>query len=134
MSDLLLLSTTQMKRIEALLPRSCELRRVDDRRVVSGIVYVIWHGLQWKDAPPGYWPHKRLYNRFVRWSGLGVFTRFFAALAAEGGRPERLIIDATPESASHGGKPHSKGGAPRRIGRTKSGRNAKLHAVYDGQG
>lgn len=27
--------------------------RVDDRRVVSGIVYMIKHGLQWKDAPKG---------------------------------------------------------------------------------
>ena len=39
------------------------------------------HGLQWKDAPRGYGPHKTLYNRFVRWSRLGVF--------------ERLMIDAT---------------------------------------
>lgn len=39
--------------------------------------------------------HKTLYNRFVRWSRLGVFERIFAALAAEAGAPERLMIDAT---------------------------------------
>jgi transposase len=66
---------------------------VDDRRVVSGIVYVIRNGLQWKDAPLGYGPHKTLYNRFVRWSRKGVFARIFAALAVEAG--ERLMIDAT---------------------------------------
>jgi hypothetical protein len=68
---------------------------VDDRRVVSGIIYVIRHGLQWRDAPAAYGPHKTLYNRFVRWSRLGVFDRIFAALAAEGGPPERLMIDST---------------------------------------
>ena len=68
---------------------------VDDRRVISGIVYVIRNGLKWKDAPRAYGPHKTLYNRFVRWSRLGVFARIFAALAGEAGEPERLMIDAT---------------------------------------
>jgi transposase len=68
--------------------------RVDDRRVVSGIVYVIKNGLQWKDAPRDYGPHKTLYNRFIRWSRLGMFDRIFAALAS-GSKPERLMIDAT---------------------------------------
>jgi transposase len=39
--------------------------------------------------------HKTFYNRFVRWSLLGVFDRIFASLAAEGPRPERIMIDAT---------------------------------------
>ena len=56
--------------------RSHGVPRVDDRRVVSGIIYVIKHGLQWKDAPDEYGPHKALYNRFVRWSRLGVFNKF----------------------------------------------------------
>jgi transposase len=69
--------------------------RVDDRRVLSGIIYVIRNGLQWRDAPAAYGSHKTLYNRFVRWSRMGVFNRIFAALAAEGGPPERLMIDST---------------------------------------
>ena len=56
-------------------------RVLDDRRVVSGIIYVIRNGLQWKDAPKRYGPHKTLYNRFIRWSRLGVFNRVFASLA-----------------------------------------------------
>lgn len=63
--------------------------------MVSGIVYVIKHGLQWKDAPVGYGPHKTLYNRFVRWSLMGVFDRIFSHLAGEGPVPERMMIDAT---------------------------------------
>jgi len=71
MSDLFLLSDVQMRRIEPSFPRSRGLPRVDDRRIVSGIIYVIRNGLQWKDAPRGYGPHKTLYNRFVRWSPAG---------------------------------------------------------------
>lgn len=62
---------------------------------MSGIVYVIRNGLQWKDAPAGYGPHKTLYNRFIRWSVMGVFDRIFAGLAGEGPKPERIMIDAT---------------------------------------
>src|SRR3954453_16549170 len=95
MSDLVLLSRAQMRRIEPFFPRSRGLPRVDDRLVISWIIYVIRHGLQWKDAPRGYGPPKTLYNRFIRWSRLGVFARIFAALAAQGGVPVRLMIDAT---------------------------------------
>jgi transposase len=95
MDGLFLLSTRQMARISPHFPRAHGVPRVDDRRVVSGIVYVIRNGLQWKDAPKPYGPHKTLYNRFVRWSLLGVFDMIFASLAAEGARPDRIMIDAT---------------------------------------
>jgi transposase len=95
MSGLFLLSESQMARIAPHFPLSHGVPRVDDRRVVSGIIYVIKHGLQWKDAPKGYGPHKTLYNRFIRWSRMGVFDRIFAGLASEGPRPERIMIDAT---------------------------------------
>jgi transposase len=84
-----------MARISPFFPLAHGVPRVDDRRVVSGIVYVIRNGLQWKDAPKGYGPHKTLYNRFMRWSRLGVFDRIFAALAGRGPRPERIMIDST---------------------------------------
>ena len=84
-----------MARISPFFPLSHGVPRVDDRRVVSGIVYVIRNGLQWKDAPAGYGPPKTLYNRFIRWSRLGVFDRIFAGLAGQGPRPERIMIDAT---------------------------------------
>ena len=95
MPALPMLSVAHMRRIEPFFPTQRGLRRVDDRRVISGIIYVIRHGLQWKDAPCGYGPHKTLYNRFVRWSRLGVFDRIFAALVAQAGVPERLMIDST---------------------------------------
>jgi transposase len=65
MSQLFYLSTEQMKRISPFFPLSHGIPRVDDIKVISGIIYVIKHGLQWKDAPHEYGPHKTLYNRFV---------------------------------------------------------------------
>ncbi len=95
MSDLFWLSERQLAKIEPHFPLSHGVPRVDDRRVISGIVHVIRNGLRWRDAPPVYGPHKTLYNRFVRWSRLGVFSRIFAALTGEAGPPDRLMIDAT---------------------------------------
>jgi len=95
MADLPLLSEAQMRQIEPYFLLLLGRARVDDRRMLSGIVYVIRNGLMWRDAPPGYGPHKALYNRFVRWSRLGVFNRIFAGLAADGGPSEQLMVDAT---------------------------------------
>lgn len=95
MIRLFLLSERQMARISPYFPLPHGVPRVDDRRVISGIVYVIRNGLPWKDAPPGHGPHKTLYNRFIRWSRLGVFGWIFAALAGEGPKPKRIKIGAT---------------------------------------
>ena len=89
------LSKAQMRRIEPFFPLSHGIPRVDDRRIVSAIIYVIKHGLMWRDAPKGYGPHKTVYNRFIRWSRLGVFNRIFAELAGKAGEPDRIMIDAT---------------------------------------
>jgi putative transposase len=94
MSDLFLLTPSQFGRIRPYFPLAHGIPRVDDRRVVSGIIYVLKHGLQWKDAPKEYGPHKTLYNRFLRWSELGVFNRIFEALAGTAGQPDTLMIDA----------------------------------------
>jgi len=90
-----LLSEAQMRRIEPFFPLPHGIPRVDDQRIVSGIVYVIKHGLMWRDAPRDYGPHKTIYNRFIRWSRLGVFNRIFAELAGRAGEPDRIMIDAT---------------------------------------
>ena len=95
MTDIFLLTEGQMGRIAPYFPLSHGVPRVDDRRVMSGIVYVIRYGLQWKDAPKDYGPHKTLYNRFIRWSRMGVFDRIFAGLAAQEPAPEQIMIDAT---------------------------------------
>ncbi len=135
MNDLFWLSEPQMRRIAPYFPLSHGVPRVDDRRVISGIVFVIRNGLRWRDAPRDYGPHKTIYNRFVRWSRLGVFNKIFAELARKAGKPDRLMIDATHLKAHRtAASLLKKGLVPRRIGRTKGGLNSKLHVVCDGQG
>jgi putative transposase len=95
MSDQFWLSEAQLARIARFFPLSHGVPRVDDRKVISGIIHVLRNGLRWRDAPAAYGPHKTLYNRFIRWSRMGVFDRIFAALVEEGGLPDRLMIDAT---------------------------------------
>src|SRR4051812_33685092 len=105
------LTPSQLERITPYFPLSPGVPRVDDRRVISGIIYVIRNGLPWKDAPCEYGPPKTLYNRFVRASRMGVFNRIFAALAGKAGTPERLMMDGRhlkghPRAASLHKKAH----------------------------
>ncbi|MFT6227585.1 MAG: transposase, partial [Paracoccaceae bacterium] len=76
------LTEAQFSHLQPLLPNKPRgVPRVDDRRVISGIIHVIRNGLMWRDAPATYAPHKTLYNRFIRWGRIGVFDRIFATLA-----------------------------------------------------
>lgn len=95
MLDHFWLNKEQLARIEPYFPLSHGVPRVDDRKVISGIIHVLRNGLRWRDAPEVFGPHKTLYNRFIRWSKMGVFDKIFTALVEEGGPPDRLMIDAT---------------------------------------
>jgi len=86
---------------------------VDDRRVLSGIVHVLRSGGRWVDAPAAYGPRKTLDNRFVRWRAKGVWERVFRALAASGGPPAEVLLDATYANA-HRSASGGQGGSTRR--------------------
>ena len=89
------LTDEQMVRLRPFFPKSHGKLRVDDRRVLSGIVFVNRNGLRWPDAPKDYGPHKTLYNRRKRWGEAGVFTRMMEGLAAVDAEPRTVMIDAT---------------------------------------
>lgn len=95
MSDLFWLTDAQMERLKPFFPLSHGVPRVDDRRVLSGIIFINRNGLRWRDAPAAYGPPKTLYNRWVRWTRLGVFARMFTELVREGQDTETIMIDAT---------------------------------------
>jgi len=81
--------------------------RVDDRRVISGIVHVLKPGGRWVDAPDVYGPYKTLYNRFVRWAAKGIWVDIFDILASAGGPPAQVLIDSSAVKAhrcASGGK------------------------------
>lgn len=95
MSDLYWLTEEQMARLAPYFPRSHGRPRVDDRRVLSGIIFVNRNGLRWRDAPKDYGPHKTLYNRWKRWGEMGVFTRIMEGLSSAGAERRTAMIDAT---------------------------------------
>jgi transposase len=94
------LDERQFARLARYLPSDTRgVPRVDDRRVISGIVHVLKSGCRWADAPTVYGPRKTLYNRFVRWAAKGVWLDIFHALAAAGGPPAEVLIDSSAVKA-----------------------------------
>jgi transposase len=120
------LTEVQFARLEPFLPTDTRGKlRVDDRRVISGIIHVLKSGGRWVDAPAVYGPSKTLYNRFVRWAAKGVWSDIFHALASAGDPPAQVLIDSSAVKAhrcASGGKggsalrrsgAHAAGGRPR---------------------
>ncbi len=95
MSNLYWLSEAQMERLKPFFPKSHGKPRVDDRRVLSGIIFINRNGLRWCDVPREYGPAKTFYNRWKRWSDNGVFARIMVGLANERAEHKTIMIDAT---------------------------------------
>jgi len=106
------LTDQQWSRIEPQLPADVRGKaRVDDRRVISGIVHVLKSGCRWCDCPPEYGPPTTIYNRFVRWAERGIWENLFLALAGKGRSAGMQMIDSTHIKAHRsaaGGKGGSK--------------------------
>lgn len=114
MSHLFWLSDAQWALIEPHVPKNQPgARRVDDRRVISGIIHVLKTGCRWCDSPVEYGPSTTIYNRFNRWSRRRFWAGRVEALAASGAVMRSSSIDSTYVKAhrcAHGGK----GGAKNR--------------------
>jgi transposase len=95
MSDLYPLTDEQVARLRPHFPGSHGKPRVDDQRVLSGIIFVNRNGLRWRDAPAAYGPHKTLYNRWKRFSEAGVFIRMMQGLSAPEPEHRTVMIAAT---------------------------------------
>jgi transposase len=110
-SNLFWLSDEQWQQIAPHLPNDVRGKeRVDDRRVISGILHILKSGCRWCDCPPEYGPPTTIYNRFVRWAERGVWERLFRELAARGRSGETQMIDATHIKA-HRSASGAKGGS-----------------------
>ncbi|MBT8154331.1 IS5 family transposase [Epibacterium ulvae] len=133
MSNLYWLPEAQMQRLRPFFPKSRGRARVDDRRVLSGIIFINRNGLRWRDPPAAYGPHKTLYNRWKRWSDKGVFARIMMGLAEQAPDNKIISIDATYLKAHRTASSLrlKKGGKGRLIVLTKGGMNTKLHAITD---
>lgn len=82
--------------IEPMLPKNQPgARRVDDRRVLSGIFHVLRSGCRWRDCPREYGPRTTIYNRFNRWSRRRIWQNMLDALVAAGHLGGTVAVDST---------------------------------------
>jgi len=133
MADLFRLSDEQWAVVGRFMPTNQPgARRVDDRRVVSGILHMLRTGGRWRDVPAEYGPATTIYNRFNRWSRRGFWRAMLAALAEAGWIVQTAAIDSTYTKAhrcAHGGK---RGGAKNQaIGPSRGGPTTKIHVLSD---
>jgi transposase len=101
------LSEDQWLVIEPLLPKNQPgARRVDDRRVLSGIVHVLKVGCRWQDCPAIYGPPTTVYNRFNRRARRGLWQRLFKALVELDATDVQMIDSTTVKAhrSAAGGK------------------------------
>ena len=89
-------------------------RRVDDRRVISGIIHVLQSGMRWRDCPQEYGPATTIYNRWHRWSQQGLWQKLFYELSQIVGTHYENSIDSTAIKA-HRSARGKKGAKTRRL-------------------
>ena len=89
--------------IEPLLPNKPRgVPRVDDRRVLNGIFWVLRTGAPWEDMPERYGPRTTVYNRFVRWRKAGVWERVLKHLQANFEASHYMIDSSVVRVHQHG--------------------------------
>jgi transposase len=101
------LSDDEWAVIMPLLPNKPRgVPRVDDRRVLNGIFYVLRTGAPWRDLPERYGPYTTVYNRYNRWAKAGVWLQVFEALTEQSPGSLHLIDSSIVRAHQHaaGGK------------------------------
>ena len=126
------LSDGEWKRLEPLLRRGRRgAHRVDDHRVISGIVHMLRSGARWRDCPPEYGPYTTIYNRFNRWSRQGLWFDMFEALTGSTGVIGGVAIDSSHIKAHRSAAGGKRGAFREAIGRSRGRRTTKIHALTD---
>src|SRR6476646_145239 len=133
--NLFWLSEEQWRRIEPRLPTDVRgVERADDRRVISGIVHVLKSGCRWCDCPPEYGPSTTIYNRFVRWGTARHLGKSVPRACREGTvhghADDRLHARESPPISRR----RKRGEQKQAVGRSRGGRNTKIHALADVKG
>ena len=106
------LSDAEWQVIAPLLPQNSRgVARVDDRRVINGILWRFRTGSSWRDVPERYGPRTTLYNRFTRWRAAGVWDRLLDAVsrACDG---DIVMIDSSCVRVHQHGAAPQKGALP----------------------
>ena len=109
--------------------QAARVRRVNDRRVLNGIFWVLRSGAPWRDLPEVYGPRTTCYNRFVRWRRAGVWDQIMDALAAGHDAAVQMIDTSVVRVHQHGACVADNNHQD--MGRSRGGLTSKIHAVVD---
>jgi transposase len=119
--------------IKPMLPNKPRgIPRVNDRRVLNGIFWVLRSGAPWRDLPKAFGPYTTCYNRFVRWRRAGVWGRIMNALAAAHDAAVQMIDTSIVRVHQHGACITRN--RRQSMGRSRGGLTSKIHAVVDTNG
>jgi transposase len=119
--------------IKPMLPNKPRgVPRVNDRRVLNGIFWVLRSGAPWRDLPAAFGPYTTCYNRFVRWRRAGVWSRIIDALAAAHDAAVQMIDTSIVRVHQHGACITRN--QRQSMGRSRGGLTSKIHAVVDSNG
>ena len=119
--------------IKPMLPNKPRgVPRVNDRRVVNGIFWVLRSGAPWRDLPTAFGPYTTCYNRFVRWRRAGVWGRVIEALATAHDAAVQMIDTSIVRVHQHGACITRN--QRQSMGRSRGGLTSKIHAVVDSNG
>ena len=106
--------------------------RVNDRRVLNGIFWVLRCGAPWRDLPDTFGPYTTCYNRFVRWRRSGVWARIMNSLAGAHDAAVQMIDTSIARVHQHGACITRN--RQQSMGRSRGGLTCKIHALVDTNG
>ena len=115
-----------------LLTKPRGVPRVNDRRVLNGIFWVLRSDAPWRDLPGTFGPYTTCYNRFVRWGRAGIWDQIMDAFAATHDAAVKMIDTSIVRVHQHGAC--AAGNSEQHIGRSRGGLTTKIHAVVDTNG
>jgi transposase len=114
--------------IKPMLPNKPRgVPRVNDRRVLNGIFWILRSGAPWRDLPDYFGPYTTCYNRFVRWRRAGVWSRIMNALATAHDSSVQMIDTSIARACIIRNRKQS-------VGRSRGGLTSKIHALVDTNG
>jgi transposase len=103
--------------------------RIEDRRGVEGILWILWTGAQWRELPKRYGSPRTCWRRLKHWEETGILLKLWRAFLAQLNDQEKLrwdecIADGRVIPAKTGGK----------VGKTTRGKGTQGMVLVDGTG
>ena len=121
------MSNLEWNFVKVLLPNKTRgVKRVDDRRVINGILFALRTGIPWRDMPEQYGPWSTIYNRFNRWSKAGIWDEIFDAVV-DSRNVDAVMVEATSIRAHPSAAKLKKTDKRRRLGRSRGELGTKIH-------